>query len=63
MAPRSADEKLLEWYNGPLTKRHVAELRKKLAIARGMLDTLAEANMGNYVTKQIRSTLKETADP
>lgn len=69
--------KTKDWYEGPLTKKHVADLRHKLALTRGFLYQLQFALEGlpsfvNLSTqsgevdlnpKFIEELLKETADP
>jgi len=35
-------DKKIDWYKGPLTKKHIAELREKLGIARGLIEELRE---------------------
>lgn len=54
------------WYVGPLTKRRVAELRKKLGIARGMIDNVREAiEHGEPLPtpESLARAMKETIDP
>jgi hypothetical protein len=36
------EDNTLDWYKGPLTKKHIAELREKLGIARGIIEELRE---------------------
>lgn len=55
------------WYKGPLTERRVATLRKKLAIARGMLvqlhqDIEAEENLRGRLD-DIQLILDASKDP
>lgn len=69
--------KTKDWYKGPKTKKHIAELRYKLALTRGFLMQLQFAIEGlpSFVSlstesgevdlnpKFIENLLKETADP
>jgi hypothetical protein len=53
---------LMDWYQGPLTKKRLAELRYKLAKARGMLISLInDEHLLAY--EEILQILKETKDP
>ena len=65
------------WYKGPLTKGRIASLRRKLALARGMLSEIADARADSGVrvvyrdpeapvipsSIEIQCMLKRTADP
>lgn len=57
---------LMEWYTDPLTKEHIAELRKKLATTRGLLTCMInwESDDKSLVpsTEDIVNALKETTD-
>lgn len=47
------------WYKGPLTKRRISELRRKLARARGLLEEL-KYEVNGY--EEVQAILDETAD-
>jgi hypothetical protein len=52
----------MDWYQGPLTKKRVAELRYKLAKARGMLISLInDEHLLAY--EEAIQILEETVDP
>jgi hypothetical protein len=64
-----------DWYKGPLTKAHVASLRRKLAIARGALEEVAAFRRDGAsisysdpdqvacpTEKYLRSVIRRTAD-
>ena len=66
-----------DWYKGPKTKKHIAELRYKLALTRGFLMQLQFALEGvpqfvnlstqdgeiDLSAKYLKELLKETSDP
>lgn len=76
-AKKRKKSKVMDWYQGPLTKKRVAELRRKLAQTRGFLYQLQFALRGvpefiNLSTKDgeidlsvkyLEKLLKETSDP
>ena len=54
----------LSWYVGPLTKERLADLRHKLAKARGMLMSFLDPESEFHPDiDQIKLILKETEDP
>ena len=71
------NKKLKNWYKEPKTKKHIAELRYKLALTRGFLTQLQFALQGlpklihlstedgdiDLNTKYIENLLKKTSDP
>jgi len=55
---------LMDWYEGPLTKERIAELRFKLAKARGLLMSFCDPNPKYHPTvNEVKQILKETEDP
>jgi len=53
---------LMDWYQGPLTKKRLAELRYKLAKARGMLISLIN-DEHLLAAEEVFQILEETKDP
>lgn len=51
-----------KWYKGPLTKKHIAELRRKLATARGVISNLIEEDH-IFDQEELERVFEETADP
>jgi hypothetical protein len=60
------DDELLSWYVGPLTKERLAELRYKLAKARGLLVSFIDWETDDKdlvpTTQEVKDILKETED-
>lgn len=72
-------KEIMDWYQGPLRKKRVAELRYKLAVARGFISHLQTVLKGiplpetiqlstqdgdfNFDLEAIEKILKETSDP
>lgn len=70
-------KKTKDWYAGPKTKKHIADLRYKLAITRGFISQLETALRGlpkfirlytqdgevDLSTAYLEKLLKETSDP
>jgi hypothetical protein len=55
---------LTDWYVGPLTKKRLAELRYKLAKARGLLISFTDPDPQYHpLLSEIKNILKETEDP
>jgi hypothetical protein len=52
---------VLRWYKGPCTRKRVAELRQKLAVARGMLIEVVDA-VGSDVAVDVKDAIDKTAD-
>jgi hypothetical protein len=65
--PVMTTDDIMDWYKGPLTETRMAELRHKLAKARGllMMFTNWETDNKDYVptTQEVMDILKETEDP
>jgi hypothetical protein len=62
--PMPKGKDLLEWYVGPLTKKRLAELRCKLATARGLLVSfLPPRDEDTPTAADVRVILKATEDP
>lgn len=62
----------MDWYKDPFTKEHIADLRRKLGIARGKLEEIRqlmidcpEARIGHLSIDvyALDDVLNETADP
>jgi hypothetical protein len=52
------------WYVGPLTKERIADLRHKLAKARGLLVSFTDPDPQYHPTvEEVRAILDETGDP
>lgn len=52
----------LDWFKGPFTKSRIAELRKKLAAARGMLFEVISIDTDEQLVEDVKKVLTETAD-
>lgn len=55
----------LDWYKEPLSKEHIADLRFKLAVCRGIIGEILDGMKGHCTLspEDLERVLKETADP
>jgi hypothetical protein len=67
---KNKNDELMQWYDEPLTKEHIAELRFKLAKCRGAILTVLATQKDSmwydeqefFTTEQLETLIKETSD-